>query len=158
MKTIPKKIIYPNFGHKKFMLLGVRKDKVKVWMEQASFDCNWYYGFGYLEVLNHRHTDINEHYHFESLMDKFGLDSFNENFVCSTLPEKDLWILFDLMKSFYTLQEISELYHSGYSHYTTHELSLKNETKYKEALEEQQKVILAVQKLLGVTEEENKIL
>lgn len=158
MKQIPKKIIYPIFSHKKFMLLGVRKDKVKIWMEQASFDCGWYHGFGYLEVLNRRHTDINEHYHFNSLFNKFGLEAFNENFICSTLTEKELWILFDLMKTFYTLKDVSELYYTGNSHYTSHDVSLKNETKYKETLEEQKKVILAVQKLLGVTEEENKIL
>lgn len=158
MNTTKKTIIKPNFGNKKFMLLGIRKDKVKVWMEQASFDCEWYFGFGYLEVLNHRHTDINEHYHFSSLMEKFGLDSLKENFVSSTLTEKEQWVLFDLMKTFYTLKDVSELYHNGNSHYTTHDLSLKNEQKYKETLEEQKQVIYAVQKLLGLSEEENKIL
>jgi hypothetical protein len=160
MKIIKKEIYQPRFTSKKYMLLGVRSDKKKVWMEQASFDCDWYFGFGYLEVMNHPRTDINEHYHFESFYqkNKNAFDAFKEAFVCSTVTEKELWVLCDLMKTFYTLKDVSELYHNGNSHYTTTPISLKNEAKYKETLEEQKQIILAVQKLLGLNEEENKIL
>ena len=155
-----KTTIKPHFGNKKFMLLGIRNDKAKIWMEQASFDCDWYYGFGYLEVLNHRHTDVKEHYHFSSFYetDKNAYDAFKQEFLCTPLTDKELWILFDLMQSFYTLKKASEIYHIGGSNYATHELNLKSETKYKEAMEDQKKIIFSVQKLLGVPDSENKIL
>lgn len=159
MKTIKREIRNPKFTNKKYMLLGRRKDGNKIWLEQASFDCDWYYGFGYLEVVNHRRTDIDEHYHFDSLFAKFGLDKFNEEFKESVLSESELWTLFDLMRTFYILKDVSGLYHSGTSHYTSHTpLSLKNEEKYKEALCEQAKIIKEVQKLLGLSEEDNTIL
>lgn len=160
MNVIKKAVIMPKFGQKKFMLLGVRNDKQKVYMEQASYDCGWYFGFGYLEVLNHLRTDTKEHYHFSSFFesDKNAYDSFKESFICSTLTDKEIWVLCDLMKTFYTLKDVSELYYTGNSHYTSHDLSLKNEAKYKDALEEQKKVIYAVQKLLGLNDDENTIL
>lgn len=159
MNVIKKEIRTPNFTEKKYMLLGIRKeDNGKVWMEQASFDCDWYYGFGYLEVVNHLWTDINEHYHFNGFFEKFGLDKFNEDFKSCVLNEHDIWILFDLMKTFYTLKETAELYYIGSSHYTQSTLNFKNEEKYKEVLKEQEKVIKEVQRLLGLSEEQNIIL
>ena len=37
------------FG-KKIYLLGKDAEGVKYWLEEASWDCNWYYGFGYIET------------------------------------------------------------------------------------------------------------
>lgn len=163
LKTIKKTVIIPKFGHKNFMLLGVRKaDKVKVYLEQASFDCGLYYVFGYLDVLNHRWADIREGYHverfFNNSSNKNAYHYFKENFVSITLSDKELWHFLDLMKSFYAIKEAGDIYYYGGSHYSQPELSLKNESKYKEALEDQKKIILEVQKLLGLNAEDNKIL
>ena len=37
------------FG-KNIYLLGSDKDGVKYWLEEASWDCGWYWGFGYVET------------------------------------------------------------------------------------------------------------
>ena len=38
------------FG-KDIYLLGADEDGIKYWLEEASFDCNWYFGFGDAQVL-----------------------------------------------------------------------------------------------------------
>ena len=61
-------------------LLGERKDGEKVYLQAGSWDCGWYWGYGYLEIYNKPRTDIVEHYHFDSLLKKCGLDGINEHF------------------------------------------------------------------------------
>ena len=119
-------------------LLGRRKsDNSKVYLEAGSWDCGWYWGFGYLEVYNKPKTDINEHYHFNSLFNKFGIDGIEEHFSSFVLLEKEIWILADLMKSYYNLREVADFYHQGNSNFTSEErtrhngISRKNLNMYK---------------------------
>jgi hypothetical protein len=125
------------FG-KDIYLLG-RLYNERIWLEAASWDCNWYWGFGYIESYTNDRSpansrDINSHTHYDSTC--FVKDD-KGNFIhllCEvpgltecTLTEKEQWQLSDLMKSFYTLEETSALFHTGNSHYTTvPELDLKN--------------------------------
>lgn len=96
---------------KKYYLLGVRKeDNKKVWLEEGSFDCDWYWGIGYVEVFNYNYTDINEHTHFDSLFlkkDMYG--SFKDCFKDTTLSDKEVWQLLELMKITYQLKNISQI-------------------------------------------------
>jgi hypothetical protein len=128
------------FG-KDVYLLGKRKDGDFIWLQAASWDCEWYWGFGYIETYtNNKHPelsrDINSHSHWSGLVGKqeryntekgcFQLDNdyihhLNDNpdMVATVLTDTESWELADLMQSFYTLKETAELFHSGTSHLTS---------------------------------------
>lgn len=113
------------FG-KKIYLLGADKDGVKYWLEAPSWDCGWYWGFGYVETYTNNKNpnkarDINSHQHFYSLFlnsNVCAFDAFKEFFKETTLSKDEIWILLDYMKSFYALRETAETLGTGYSHMT----------------------------------------
>ena len=101
-------------------LLGINRDNEKVWLEDFSWDCGWYWGGGYLHTFTNnrqptRSRDISSHYHFDSFSKDNNLfDGFKEHFVSSTLSDKELWHLCDLMAYFYSLRKSAEcLKHGG---------------------------------------------
>lgn len=128
-------------------LLGERKDGEKVYLQAGSWDCDWYWGFGYIEVYGKR--DINEHYHFDSLFNKFGLEGIEEHFKSFVLNESEMWVLADLMKSFYSLKETAEFYHQGNSHYTNTGVDRKDLKMYKKINADIEGIIKQVEKLLS---------
>lgn len=111
------------FG-KTFYLIGIRtEDNQKVWLEDFSWDCDWYWGGGYLEVFNKTYTDINEHYHINSLIKDCNLfDGIKKHFKEIVLTDEELWEFCDYIKSFYTLKEMAELVHQGGSNYTSEKI------------------------------------
>lgn len=135
------------FG-KTIYLLGKDKHSELLWLEKASWDCDWYWGFGYIERYTNNNPelarDISSHSHWSGLVGKqeyydhdkqcFRLATdyihhLNDNpdMTETTLTDGESWELADLMKSFYTLKDTAELYHSGNSHLTSqHSLDLKN--------------------------------
>ena len=130
-----KKII-EKFG-KKYYLLGRRKeDNEKVWLEQGKFDCEWYWGIGYVEIFNKRYTNINEHTHFDSLFlkgNKCCYDLFKEYFSELTINDTELWKLLEDMSTIYNLRNYSDMIYRGGSHITTNTFKdeIKNEEEYK---------------------------
>lgn len=136
------------FG-KNVYLLGKQKDGTFIWLEAASWDCDWYWGFGYIETYtNNRYPnksmDINSHSHWSGLVGKQEKYNFDKKcFVLSqdyihhlndnpdisetVLTDKESWELADLMQSFYTLQDTAKIFHSGNSHLTTTSINLKNQ-------------------------------
>lgn len=118
-------------------LLGKNKRGELLWLEATSWDCNWYWGFGYIETYTNNKRpdlvrDISSHSHWSGLIGKqerydrdkgcFVLDSqyihyFNENhdIAETVLTDKESRELADLMKSFYTLKDMAEIYHIGNS-------------------------------------------
>ena len=115
-----KKQTIEKFGNK-YYLLGTRKeDNKKVWLQEGSFDCDWYWGVGYIEVFNRNYTDISEHTHFDSLFLKRNIfDSFKDYFKDTTLSDNEIWQLLELMQTIYTLREMSDTIHRRGSHITT---------------------------------------
>ena len=117
------------FG-KKQNLLG-QKDGIYYWLEEATWDCEWYWGLGYVETFTnnknpHLARDINSHSHFDGMFfksNKNGYDSFKEFFDETVLSDEELWTLVECMKSLYTLSEYAELLHRGGSHYTSNPCS-----------------------------------
>ena len=115
------------FG-KDVYLLGEKKTGELIWLQAASWDCNWYWGFGYIEeYTNNQHPessrDINSHSHWSGLVGKqekynfekkcFELSSdyihhLNDNpdMAATTLTDKESWELADLMQSFYTFKDM----------------------------------------------------
>ena len=130
-----KKKVFERNG-KKYFLLG-RLEGQNYWLESASFDCGWYWGFGYIEVFNHLKTDILLHTHYNSMLFKQNekgdyihtlkdITGFK-----SPLTEAEQWELSDLMKSFYTLKEMAEISYTGTSHFTSNVgVNLKDDELY----------------------------
>lgn len=86
-----------------------------------SFDCDWYWGFGYL-------GNSQCHFHLDGLAvmdeDCANLNMFDQlkKFFGDSLTitdDKDLWKFCELSKTIYTLKSTAELFHRGGSHYTS---------------------------------------
>ena len=107
-------------------LLGVNQDGEYVYLEKESWDCGWYWGFGYLHTYSNnncpeRSRDLNSHQHFDSLFlngPACSRDMFKKYFKSTVLTESEIWELCDYMKTFYTLKSVAELFKHGYSYQT----------------------------------------
>lgn len=115
------------FG-KDIYLLGQDHDGINYWLEAARWDCGWYWGGGYVETYTNnanpaRAYDINSHSHFDSMFfnkpGKHGFDVFNEFFAEHPFTEREVWKICELLKSFYTARQYSDMLHTGGAHYTT---------------------------------------
>lgn len=118
-----------------YYLLGINQDNEKVWLEKPSWDCDWYWGLGYVETFNQNYSDIDTHTHFNLLFfktNKSSYDAFKEYFKETALSNKELWILLECMQSLYTLGEYSDFVCRGGSNYIKNPCKelLKNEDEY----------------------------
>lgn len=116
-------------------LLGKGKDGECYWLEQGTWDCDWYWGIGYVETYTDKLNpaiamDINSHQHWDTLFPTY--DKFNDFFEETVLNDKEKWILLELMKSIYTARNYSDMIHRGGSHYTTNPKReiIKNDDEY----------------------------
>jgi hypothetical protein len=132
------KRIINKFG--KHFLLGINKDGEYVWLEKESWDCGWYWGFGYLHTFTNnrqpeRSKDLSAHFHFDSTFLN-GPDCchnmFKNYFKETVLTDNEIWELCDYMKTFYTLKSVAELFKCGYSHQTERAKleKVQSETQY----------------------------
>lgn len=125
----------------KHFLLGKKLDGTLVWLERPSFDCDWYWGFGYLhEFTNNKNPklskDIASHYHFDGTFDSYEKilpnrpKSFLEEYV---LTEHECWKLYELMKSAYIARNYSDMLHARSAHITTNPCgdTIANDAEYK---------------------------
>lgn len=111
---------------KKVYLLGADQEGTKYWLEEPSWDCDWYWGLGYVETYTSNDSprssrDINSHQHFDGLIlngPSYGFENFKNFFKETPLTDDEIWELIDLMKTCYTLRTTAELFHSGHSHQT----------------------------------------
>lgn len=95
------------------VLLGYN-DNQPIYLSPPSWDCGWYWGFGYL-------GNNNCHYHIDGLSkDKNLFDAFKEHFGDTLrVRESDLWTLVELFGTFYALKTTTEVLGRGGSHYTS---------------------------------------
>lgn len=111
-------------------LLG-KVDGENIYISAPSWDCGWYWGFGYL-------GNKNLHYHLSGLSEKHKknlFDAIKDEFG-DTLTIKDdqkLWLFCELMQTAYTLKETAEVLGRGGSHYTSnlHAELIKNPEEVK---------------------------
>lgn len=112
---------------RKIYLLGADAEGTKYWLEAPSWDCDWYWGFGYVETYTNndspsRAKDIKSHQHFDGLFlnnpKVNAFDVFKEFFKETTLNQKEIWLLIDYMHSFYTLKKAAATLGAGYSRMT----------------------------------------
>ena len=98
----------------------------KIYMDKHSWDCNWYFGFGYIGNRRlHTHADVFIHELIWHEKDKV----FNESIFKSN---DDFWIFKDLLKQAYILKDCAEIYQIG-GHCITHRKTeiIKNKRKAK---------------------------
>lgn len=85
--------------------------------QPPSWDCDWYWGFGYLQ-----NSDV--HYHVDGLCKTHNtnmFDALKEEFgkTLTITKDADLWIFCELMQTFYTLKQAAEVLGRGGSNYTS---------------------------------------
>ena len=90
----------------------------KIYLSPPSWDCEWYWGFGYL-------GNSSCHYHLDGLSnDKNLFDALQEHFGNTFLikENEDIWTFCELVQTFYSLKETAEVLRRGGSHYTNNPL------------------------------------
>lgn len=99
-------------------------DGHSIMFRRPSFDCNWFWGFGYL-------GNNGCHYHLDSLhvMDWQNKEMQNKNLydqlklhfgdTLTITDGRDLWKFCEIVQTIYTLRKTAEMYHLGGSHFTT---------------------------------------
>lgn len=108
---------------KNIYLLGRDEEGTNYWLEEPSWDCGWYWGFGYIETYTNNRSpensrDISSHSHFDSMFmrgPQCARDEFKKFFKETPLTDSEIWELCDYMKTFYTLKSVAELFKHGYS-------------------------------------------
>lgn len=112
---------------KKVYLLGKDKEGTYYYLEEPSWDCGWYWGFGYVETYTNNKRpdlsrDIKSHSHFNTMFLKNHLGGvigdFKDLLVETPLNDSEIWTLLDCMKTFYTLSKSAEVFGRGYSFFT----------------------------------------
>lgn len=138
--TIEVQKIKSSHGSKDVYLLGSDETGVKYWLESPSWDCGWYWGFGYIETYTNNDNpkisrDINSHQHAEKFMSKWFTEWNGSKPILkeTTFNEKEGWELSELFEQFYFLKEAAENFGRGKCHTANAEVKLwKDEAKTKE--------------------------
>ena len=86
------------------LYLGRTESEGLVYLSKHSWDCNWYWGFGYL-------GNKNCHFHIESLL---GRESdVTKIFTEPKLSQKAWWVVRDLFVQAYALKDAAAVYRYG---------------------------------------------
>ena len=94
-------------------------DGETVRLARPSWDCGWYWGFGYIQNRNlHTHFDS-----FDRENNRNLHDSIKQRFTGWGLTDADTWTFCELIKTFYALKETAEVLGRGGSHYTKNPLA-----------------------------------
>lgn len=116
------------FGKENY-LLGKDADGTKYFLLQPSWDCEWYWGFGYVRTYTNnanpqRSKYMKSHQHFDGLFfNNSGEDCLRlyQRFFAPpyVLSRNDTWKLLELMKSAYIAQKYAEMLFVGGAYLTT---------------------------------------
>ena len=127
MKKLKKMVKIIN-GEKMYFL-GEDGYGVKYYVIEPKWDCNWYWGFGYI------HTSDNQHLHLSNMIDElFGLTSFrkDKNSLKTPFTMDEKWTLFELFQTAYQLKRSAGIYLRGGSNIAHNPLRdiIKNKDEY----------------------------
>ena len=121
----------------KYQFLLGKKDGEKYWLEKASFDCEWYWGIGYVESYRGNGSSDRSwtsHQHFDGLFLKPAkfVEGFKEFFDETPFNSDEIWEILELMQSAYTCRKYSDMLHTGGSHITSRVRVdlIKNDAEY----------------------------
>ena len=117
---------------KKYYYLGVM-DGEPAYLQEAEFDCGWYWGIGYVETFTNkrqpeRSNDISMHTHFDYLMNSQRnqsggtmnwWDAFKNVFSTTLLKDSEIWTVLEIMRSLYTARKYSDMLYRGGSYYAS---------------------------------------
>lgn len=83
----------------------------RIYLTAPSWDCGWYWGFGYL-------GNKNCHYHVDSMEKETPFhEAFEKHFGNSfIIKPSDRWTFTELFKTFYLLKQSAEMYCTGGAH------------------------------------------
>lgn len=111
---------------KRFLIGSV--DNKNIYLSAPSWDCEWYWGFGYL-------GNKDCHYHLSSMYSETNMyDALKKHFGDSlTINEDKLWTFCELVRTAYCLKEAAEVIGRGGSHYANNPCAdiIKNESETK---------------------------
>lgn len=125
-----------------YYLIGIDKHGRPTYLQQAHFDCNWYWGLGYIETFTNkqypeRSKDITTHRHFDKLVLTYDgqndvYDRFNQEFPETPLTTNEIWELLELMRTAYICRHYSDMLYTGGAHITPNPLKplIQNEEEY----------------------------
>lgn len=112
------------YDERKGFLLGVTHEYDYVYLSDFSWDCDWYWGGGYIHLHHKNRATFSTHTHFDSVFfnrtsticgdnDGVYIDVVKKSFRKSTLTEEEWWRLMDLMKQFYAIRQCAEVFQYG---------------------------------------------
>ncbi len=108
---------------KDYYYLGKGKeDGAYYFLEDISFDCDWYWGINYLEGFKHQklslNNDIESHQHFMSNSFDRSIPWYDWTLkgLDSPLSEKAIWKIMEICKSMNILREFADLSYRGGAH------------------------------------------
>lgn len=136
---------------------GTFADGELVYLSKHGWDCNWYWGFGYL-------GNSRSHFHFDSLLSiSDGKGSIkclaSELFSETNISDADWWVIRDLFVQAYALKKAAEVYQYGGQQTSRSNLTdiIKNKDRAKEINADLEVVLDALWKLVkAATAEKNK--
>lgn len=146
----------------KYYLLGKNEQGEQMFLQRATFDCDWYWGVGYVNTFTNNKNpeisrDISSHQHFSYLFGRNSnfKDGFNSIIKESPLTDKELWELCELMKIAYVAKEAMEMAYRGGANYTSSTVieSVKSPTVYNHYDAVIREVNEALDKLLSPSKE-----
>jgi len=118
-KPIMPKIKSRAFG-KDIFLLGQDADGKNYWLESPRWDCNWYWGFGYIETYTNNNNpsaarDIESHSHASKFMSEYFTEWNGSKPILKyrTFTDQEGWELSELFAQFYHLQKQAEFWKRG---------------------------------------------
>ena len=110
------------FG-KDVYLLGQNEQGINYWLEAPSWDCDWYWEFGYIETYTNNRSpshsgDISSHQHADNFMSEYFTEWNGSKpiLVEQTFDDKEGWELSELFKQFYFLKKAAEMFKDGKAH------------------------------------------
>lgn len=106
--------------------LGRRKEDGRmVYIAAPTWDCNWYWSFGYLVATR-------EHFHLGNYENMNWVDALERDYTLNVkLRGDNLWKFCELAKTAYGLKEVAEILGRGGSHITKNPLAevIKNKVE-----------------------------
>ena len=132
-KNTMKKAVTTKFG-KQVYLLGKNEEGRNVYLVKASWDCGWYWGFGYVQSYNRGDMETHEHIDSSYMGKQKVWDNEKKEFVeteyihniydCpklveTTFSEEEGWQLSELFSQFYKFKEVASILHRGGAGLTT---------------------------------------
>lgn len=105
----------PTTNWTKKAFFGTRKeDDTRIYLSAPTWDCGWYWGFGYL-------GNKNEHYHLLDYSNGRNInmyDALTTDYDLNPNIFNNVWEFCELSVTAYRLREAAEIYQRGGSHYT----------------------------------------